>query len=97
MKSEYLERIEEAYNQFHRFSVKKQVNNDNYLILARNANEDYDIGEIVSNERDFAGTIFDRWCKNAKVFKSANNNGRYIVIMIYKHNDRYQVSDCFII
>ena len=91
MKSEYLERIEEAYRQFNRFSVKKQVNNDDYLILARNANEDYDISEIVTNDRHFADTIFDTWCKNAKLFKSTNNNGRYIVIMLLKHNYNYQL------
>ena len=91
MKSKYLERIEEAYNQFNMFSVKKAVNNGDYLILARNVNEDYDISEIVSNDRHFADTIFDRWCETARLFKSTNNNGRYIVIMLLKQNYNYQL------
>ena len=97
MKPKYLERIEEAYKQFNLFTVKERVNNDDYLVLFRNANRNYDIGEIVTNDGNFADTIFDRWCENANNFKLANNNGRYIVIMLYKHNDRYQVNDCFII
>ena len=91
MKSKYLERIEEAYKQFELFSVKKQVNNGDYLILLRNANEDYDISEIVTNDGHFADTIFDIWCKNANEFKVSNNNGRYIVIMLLKQNDNYQL------
>ena len=97
MKLKYLECIEEAYKQFNLFTVKERVNNDNYLILIRNANENYDISELVTNDGNFADTLFDRWCEDARFFKSANNNGRYIVIMLYKHNDRYQVNDYSII
>ena len=91
MKSKYLERIEEAYEQFNLFAVRKPVNNGDYLILTRNANENYDISEFVTNDGDFADTIFDIWCNNANEFKSANNNGRYIVIMLLKQNDNYQL------
>ena len=92
MKSKYLERIEEAYKQFELFSVKKQVNNGDYLILLRNANADYDISEIVTNDGHLADTIFDTWCKNAKVFKTSNkNNDRYVVIMLLKQNNNYQL------
>ena len=91
MKSKYLERIEEAYKQFNMFSVKNTVNNGDYLILARNANENYDISEFVTNDGHFADTIFDLWCKNTYEFKSANNNGRYIVIMLLKQNENYQL------
>ena len=91
MKSKYLERIEEAYKQFELFSVKKQVNNGDYLILLRNANEDYDISESVTNDGNFADIIFERWCENANEFKISNNNGRYIVIMLLKQNDNYQL------
>ena len=97
MKSKYLERIDEAYKQFNLFTVKEKVNNDDYLVLIRNAYENYDLSELVTNGRNFADTIFYRWCEDASFFKSANNNGRYIVIMLYKHNDRYQVNDCSII
>ena len=97
MKSKYLERIEEAYKQFELFSVKKQVNNDDYLVLIRNANENYDINEFVTNKERSAYNIFDKWCDYATFFKSVNIKGRYIVIMLYKHNDRYQVNDCSII
>lgn len=91
MKSEYLEHIEEAYNQFNLFTVKEKVTNDDYLVLIRNANENYDINEFVTNKESSAYDIFDKWCDNATFFKSVNINGRYIVIMIYKHNDIYQV------
>ena len=91
MKSKYLERIEEAYHQFNLFIVKERVNNGDYLVLFRNANENYDISELVTNGGNFADTIFDRWCEDARFFKSANNNGRYIVIMLLKQNDNYQL------
>ena len=91
MKSKYLERIEEAYKQFDLFTVKERVNNGDYLILFRNANENYDISELVTNGGNFADTIFDRWCEDARLFKLANNNGRYIVIMLLKQNDHYQL------
>ena len=94
MKSKYLERIEEAYKQFNLFTVNERVNNGDYLVLFRNAHKNYDIGELATNDGGFADIIFDRWCENAKDFKLANNNGRYIVIMLYKHNDIYQVNDC---
>lgn len=97
MKSKYLERIEEAYKQFNLFTVKERVNNGDYLVLFRNAHENYDISELVTNGGNFADTIFERWCDDARLFKEANNNGRYIVIMLYKHNDIYQVNDCSII
>ena len=91
MKSKYLERIEESYKQFNLFTVKERVNNGDYLILLRNANENYDISEIVTNDGHFADTIFDRWCEDAMFFKETNNNGRYIVIMLLKQNDNYQL------
>ena len=91
MKSKYLERIEQAYKQFELFSVKKQVNNGDYLVLFRNANQNYDIGEWVTNDGNFAGTIFDRWCENARLFKSSNNNGIYIIIILLKQNYNYQL------
>ena len=91
MKSKYLERIEEAYEQFNLFAVHRRVNDGDYLILARNVNENYDIGEIVTNDGHIADIIFDTWCKNANEFKLANNNGRYIVIMLLKQNDNYQL------
>ena len=91
MKSKYLEHIEETYKQFELYSIHKHVNNGDYLVLARNANDNYDIGEFVTNRESLAYDIFDKWCYNATVFKLSNINGRYIVIMIYKHNDIYQV------
>ena len=91
MKSKYLERIEEAYKQFNLFTVKERVNNDDYLVLFRNANKNYDIGELVTNDGNFADTIFDRWRENARLFKSSNNNGIYIIIMLLKQNDNYQL------
>ena len=91
MKSKYLERIEEAYKQFNLFTVKERANNGDYLVLFRNVNENYDIGELVTNDGNFADTIFDRWCKDAILFKETNNNGRYIVIMLLKQNDNYQL------
>ena len=91
MKSKYLERIEEANKQFNLFTVKERVNNGDYLVLFRNANENYDICEIVTNDGHSADIIFDNWCKNANEFKLANNNGRYIVIMLLKQNDNYQL------
>ena len=91
MKSKYLERIEEAYKQFNLFTVKERVNNGDYLVLFRNAHENYDISELVTNGGNFADTIFDRWCEDAILFKEANNNGRYIVIMLLKQNDNYQL------
>ena len=91
MKSKYLERIEEAYKQFNLFTVKKIVNNGDYLVLFRNANENYDISEIATNDGHFADIILDIWCKNASDFKEENNNGRYIVIMLLKQNDAYQL------
>ena len=97
MKSKYLECIEEAYKQFNLFTLKERVNNGDYLVLIRNANENYDISEFVTNKESLAYDIFDKWCDNAKFFKFSNVKGRYIVIMLYKHNDRYQVNDCFII
>ena len=97
MKSNYLECIEEAYKQYNLFRVHKRVNNGDYLVLFRNANEDYDISEFVNNKESFAYDIFDKWCDNAKFFKLSNVNGRYIVIMLYRHNDIYQVKDCSII
>ena len=90
MKSKYLERIEEAYKQFNLFTVKERVNNGDYLVLFRNANENYDISELVTNDGNFADVIFDRWCEAARFFKEANN-GRYIVIMLFKQNDNYQL------
>ena len=97
MKSKYLERIEEAYNQFNLFTIKEKVTNDDYLVLIRNTNENYDINEFVTNKESLAYDIFDKWCDNATFFKSVNINGRYIVIMIYKHNDIYQVINYCII
>ena len=91
MKSKYLERIEEAYHQFNLFTVKERVNNGDYLVLFRNAHENYDISELVTNGGNFADTIFDRWCDDARLFKETNNNGRYIVIMLLKQNDNYQL------
>ena len=90
MKSKYLERIEEAYKQFNLFALRKPVDNGDYLVLFRNAIQNYDIGEVVTNDGGFADIIFDRWCENANDFKSANN-GRYIVIMLLKQNDNYQL------
>ena len=97
MKSKYLECIEEAHKQFNLFTVKEKVNNDDYLVLIRNANENYDISEFVTNKESLAYDIFDKWRDNAKFFKLSNVKGKYIVIMLYKHNDRYQVNDCSII
>ena len=97
MESKYLECIEEAYKQFTIFTVKEIVNNGDYLVLIRNANENYDINEFVTNKESLAYNIFDKWNDNAKFFKSVNIKGRYIVIMLYKHNDRYQVIACNII
>ena len=97
MKSKYLECIEEAYKQFNLFTVKERVNNGDYLLLIRNANENYDISEFVTNKESLAYDIFDKWRDNAKFFKLSNVKDRYIVIMLYKHNDRYQVNDCSII
>ena len=77
--------------------MKERVNNGDYLVLFRNANENYDISEIVTNDGHFADIIFDKWRNNATFFKLSNVKGRYIVIMLYKHNDRYQVNDCSII
>ena len=91
MKSKYLERIEESYKQFNLFTVKERVNNGDYLVLFRNANENYDISEIVTNDGRFADTIFNMWCEDANKFKTVNNNGRYIVIMLLKQNDNYQL------
>ena len=91
MKSKYLKRIEEAYNQFKLFTVKERVNNGDYLVLFRNANENYDIGEVATNDGNLADTIFEIWFKNACDFKLTNNNGRYIVIMLLKQNDNYQL------
>ena len=91
MKSKYLERIEEAYKQFELYSLHEHVENGDYIILIRNASENYDISELVANDRNFAVTIFDRWCKNARLFKEANNKGRYIVIMLLKQNEKYQL------
>ena len=54
MKSKYLECIEEAHKQFNLFTVKERVNNDNYLILISNANENYDISEFVTNKESLA-------------------------------------------
>ena len=97
MKSKYLECIDEAYKQFNLFTVKKRVNNGDYLVLIRNANENYDISEFVTNKKSLAYDIFDNWRDSAKFFKLSNVKGRYIVIMLYKHNDRYQVNDYSII
>ena len=97
MKSKYLECIKEAYKQFNLFTVKERVNNGNYLVLIRNANENYDISEFVTNKESLAYDIFDKWRDNAKFFKLSNVKGRYIVIMLYKHNDRYQINDYSII
>ena len=91
MKSKYLERIEEAYKQFELYSVHEHVKNGDYIILMRNANENYDISELVTNGGNFADTIFERWCDDARFFKEVNNNGRYIVIMLLKQNDTYQL------
>ena len=91
MKSQYLERIEEAYNQFNMFSVKHIVNNGDYLILAREINENHDITEMVTNNGRLADNIFDIWCKNANEFKLANNLGRYIVIMLLKQNNKFEL------
>ena len=91
MKSEYLERIEEANKPFILFTFKERVNNGDYLVLFRNANENYDISKLVTNDGNFADTIFNRWCEDARLFKLSNNNGRYIVIMLLKQNDNYQL------
>ena len=91
MKSKYLGHIEEAYKQFNLFTVKEKVNNGDYLVLFRNASENYDISELVTNGGNFAGTIFDRWCENARLFKSSNNNGIYIIIILLKQNYNYQL------
>ena len=50
-----------------------------------------DISELATNEGNFADNIFDRWREDARFFKEANNNGRYIVIMLLKQNDNYQL------
>lgn len=97
MKSKYLERIEEAHKQFELYSIHEHVNNGDYLVLTRNAKDNYDIGEFVTNRESLAYDIFDKWCYNATVFKSSNINGRYIVIMISKHKDIYQVVNYYII
>ena len=97
MKSKYLECIEEAYKQFNLFTVKEIVNNGDYLVLIRNANENYDISEFVTNKESLAYDIFVKWCDNARIFKSSNIKGKYIVIMAYKHNDIYQISNYSII
>lgn len=89
MKSKYLERIEEAYKQFELFTVRGHVKNGDYIILMRNAQENYDIGQSITNSGNLADTIFYKWCENANFFKSVNNNGRYIVIMLLKQNERY--------
>lgn len=91
MKSKYLQRIEEAYEQFNLFRVRKEVKNNDYLLLMRNANQNYDIEDFVTNDGTLADIIFDSWCKNANFFKSVNNNNRYIVIMLLKHNEKYQL------
>ena len=91
MKSKYLECIEEAYKQFNLFTVKENVNNGDYLVLIRNANENYDISGLVTNDGNFADIIFDSWRESAISFKEANNKGRYIVIMLLKQNDNYQL------
>ena len=91
MKSKYLERIDEAYKQFDLFRVCKEVKNNDYLLLIRNASQNYDIEEFVSNDGCLADIIFDRWCENAKFFKSVNDEDRYIVIMLLKQNDSYQL------
>lgn len=91
MKSKYLERIEEAYKQFELYSIHEHVKNGDYIILMRNADENYDISELVTNDSNFADTIFERWCENARLFKESNNKGSYIVIMLLKQNDNYQL------
>ena len=91
MKSKYLERIEETHKQFELYSMIEYVKNGDYIILMRNANENYDISELVTNDGNFADTIFDRWCEDARFFKSANNKGKYIVIMLLKQNGNYQL------
>ena len=91
MKSKYLERIEEAYKQFELFRVCKEVKNNDYLLLIRNANQNYDIEDFVTNDGYLADIIFDRWRENANFFKSINNMDRYIVIMLLKQNDNYQL------
>lgn len=91
MKSEDLQRIEEAYKQFELFRIHGHIKNGDYIILMRNAHENYDITHIITSSRNFADTIFDKWCENANFFKSANNNGRYIVIMLLKRNEKYQL------
>ena len=97
MKSKYLECNEDGHYQCNLFTVHKGANNGDYLVLIRNANGNYDISEFVTNKESLAYDIFDKWCDNAKFFKFSNVKGRYIVIMLYKHNDRYQVNDCSII
>ena len=89
--------FEEAYKQFELFKVHSFVKQDSYLLLLRNAQEDYDISEFVTNKESSAYNIFDKWCENATFFKSSNNKGRYIVIMIYKHNDIYRVVNYYAI
>ena len=91
MKPKYLECIGEAYKQFNLFTVKEKVNNGDYLVLIRNANENYDVSEFVTNKESLAYDIFDKWCDNAKFFKLSNVKGRYIVIMLLKQNDNYQL------
>ena len=91
MKSKYLQRIEEAYEQSNLFRVRKEVKNNDYLLLIRNANQNYDIEEFVTNDGSLADIIFERWCENAKFFKSVNDEERYIVIMLLKQNDNYQL------
>ena len=90
MKSIYLQRIEEAYKQFELFTVRGQVKNGDYLLLFRNAQKNYDISQFITNDGRFADDIFDRWCESAKFFKSVDEN-RYIVIMLLKQNDTYQL------
>ena len=97
MELKYLERIKEAYYQFNLFTLNEIVNNGDYLVLIRNVNDNYDIGKFVTDKESLADDIFVKWCDNAKSFKLSNVKGRYIVIMLYKHNDRYQVNDCSII
>ena len=91
MKSKYLERIEEAYKQFEMFTVWGHVKNDDYIVIMRNAQINYDIAQIITDDGKFADNIFDRWCENANLFKSSNKDGKYIVIMLLKQNDNYQL------
>ena len=89
MKSKYLERIKEAYKQFELYTRHGHAKNGEYIILMRNANQNYDICEVIANGRNFADTVFDGWRENAQFFKSANQKGRYIVIMMLKQDEKY--------